>query len=163
VGLAGCLQRWRLCTVDITPQLVEALLTLSLLHSPGHVPSSSAAQIWEIWRPTLQRPTNDEAARNRRYACIPRLSTGRLRLPPVLTGLAAGGRHGASCGRCAAHSAIGGGQPGPGIGSVKALSRQLDGRCSAKSPCAAPRLVPHVAHQRADARAKSCATAQLCA
>ena len=65
-------------------------------------------------------------AQTGRYACVPGLSTGRLRLPPVLTGLAARLRHSASRAAVRRH------RPAPGIGSVK--NGQPDGRCPAKVP-----------------------------
>jgi hypothetical protein len=67
----------------------------------------------------------------------------QLRLPPVLTGLAAWLRHSASRAAVRRH------RPEPGIGGVKALSGQPDGRRRAKSPCSAARLVPHVARRQA--------------
>jgi hypothetical protein len=67
-----------------------------------------------------------QRAQTGRYACVPGLSIGRLRLPSVLTGLAARLRHSASRAAVRRH------RPAPGIGSVK--NGQPDGRCPAKVP-----------------------------
>jgi hypothetical protein len=106
---------------------------------------------------------SDPVARNRQGACSPPIYR-----PAALTArIDRAGGEGAGtvrAGRGAPPiqpSAVG--QDLASAASKPWVGRQPDGQCSANSPCAAPRLVPHVTHQRAGTGAKSCATAQLCA
>lgn len=90
----------------------------------------------------------------RRYARVPVLPSGQLRLPPALTGLMARLRHSASRAAVRRH------RPQPRIGGVKALSGQPDGQPPAKVPVL--RGAPG-SSRGAPVGARGGATAQSCA
>ena len=103
------------------------------VHRATQLPHLTTAPNWTICLQQALRPTQLLTTRNR-YKGVPGRPSGQLRLPPVLTGLAARLRHSASRAAVRRH------RPEPGIGGVKALSGQPDGR-RPKSPCSTARLV----------------------